>query len=95
MHCLYPPHTICGRAGPAAQQPIRRDEGVAPSGLQMAKCPFPLFGSSGRPSPVKVELIVATSNKSVQPEMESAKVREGGGELKRERKESEPSVGWL
>ncbi|KAG1958214.1 calcium/calmodulin-dependent protein kinase type II subunit beta [Pimephales promelas] len=33
---------------------------------------------SGRPSPVKVELIVATSNKSVQPETESARVREGG-----------------
>ncbi|KAF4112808.1 hypothetical protein G5714_005353 [Onychostoma macrolepis] len=61
---------------PAKQQPIRRDKSVASSGLQMAECPFPLFGSSSRPSTVKVELIVATSNKSTQPEMESARVKE-------------------
>lgn len=61
----------------------------------MAECPFPLFGSSSRPSTVKVELIVATSNKSAQTEMESARVKEGGGKLERGRKESKPSDGWL
>lgn len=71
---------------------------MASPGLQMAECPFPLFGSSCCPSAVKVELIVATSIKRAQPEMESAgvkkreRVREGGSW--REREEGKRAQCW-
>lgn len=61
----------------------------------MAECPFPLFGSSSRPSTVKVELIVATSNKSAEPEMESARVKERERVSEGEVREREPSDGCL
>ena len=43
LHCLHPPHPVCGRAGPPALQPIRGDQGVAPSRQQVAQRSLPLL----------------------------------------------------
>ncbi|KAK2845483.1 hypothetical protein Q7C36_010337 [Tachysurus vachellii] len=69
---------VRGRAGPAAQQSVRGDKGVASPGLQVAKCPFPLLGSSCCSTAVKGQFVVAMCEKSIQPERERERKGEGG-----------------
>ena len=43
LHRLYPPHPIHRWAGPASNQPVGGDPGVAPPGWQVAQCPLSLL----------------------------------------------------
>ncbi|KAL7836834.1 hypothetical protein AOLI_G00281180 [Acnodon oligacanthus] len=68
-------------------QPVRGDESVASPGLQVAECSFPLLWGPCCSTPMKGQLIVATSEKSAQPENE--RERERKKERERAREEGE------
>ncbi|KAG9261967.1 calcium/calmodulin-dependent protein kinase type II subunit delta isoform X20 [Astyanax mexicanus] len=58
-------------------QPIGGDEGVASPGLQVAERPFPLLWGSRCSTPMKGQLIVATTEKSAQPERKRKRGMDG------------------
>lgn len=45
LHRLHPPDAVCGRTGPPALQPVRRDQSMAPPGEPVAERPLPLLRS--------------------------------------------------
>lgn len=50
LHRLHPPDAVCGRTGPPALQPVRRDQSMAPPGEPVAERALPLLRSPGCPA---------------------------------------------
>lgn len=53
LHRLHPPHAVHRRPGPASNQPVRGDTGVAPPRGQVAECALPLLRGARGPAAVR------------------------------------------